>query len=101
MVIRSRACRDPNCRKEIIWSNEVNVFVNLDDGQLHRLTCSWTHNNGNNESLGKIVLVSSEDFKEGLLDLQQRLDATQRSTAHNASVLEEIRLKLNAVLRNR
>jgi hypothetical protein len=100
MVICSRACRDKNCRKEIIWSEADHAYINVSDHQLHRLSCNWRASNGNNDkSVGELVLVSSNDFTQAVHNIDEQFKSTQKSIATVANLTMELKAKIDSILR--
>lgn len=104
MVILSRKCSDANCNRLIIWSQEDNAFVNVDDRQLHKLSCPWMpfqtqHNNGNGKQLGELVLISSNDFDQAMKSIDEQFKSTQLAVSRTNALCMELKAKIDYLCR--
>jgi hypothetical protein len=102
VIIHSRKCRDQNCNRLIIWSEQDKAFVNVDDRQLHKLSCGWMPNNGNNNKTkpaAELVLVSSNDFIQAVHNIDQQFKSTQKSIATVTYLTMELMAKIDSILR--
>ena len=103
MVIRSRLCKNANCKNpEIIWSDEYHAYISVNTKKLHRLECDWIpHNNGNNKpkSVEQLILISSKDFETAIKSIDDQFKSTQAAIASVASLSTECKCKIDSILR--
>jgi hypothetical protein len=98
-VIRSKKCENPTCGKEIIWSVQDQVFVNVDDRKVHKLSCDWRPQNVR-KPVGELILVSSSDFNRAVQDLSLQIKSTQAQVSKTNALCVELAANINAILRN-
>lgn len=93
MVILSRPCKAKNCGQIIRWHNtpgkraDIGYYVN-DDGphkDERHLCPQWNDIRSVNNNLSSV---------------EDRMDCLQRAQAHQTSLLQEIKMKIDAVLQN-